>query len=149
MLGTVRDTCKIHPMVHDYRMSEAIESLSDLISGEGDGTEFFARSHVTQGMDTLFREGLLQLAGRSDQAAFELAQTMGGGKTHLMVALGLLAKHPHLRPPPTRHSPSSSASRIAPTLLEQSLEPSGDAALRRRQECEGLERIVWTLAGNR
>ncbi len=98
MLGTVRDACKIHPMVHDYRMTEAIENLSDLISGEGDGAEFFARNYVTQGMDTLFREGLLRLAGRSDQAAFELAQAMGGGKTHLMVALGLLAKHPHLRP---------------------------------------------------
>lgn len=85
-------------MVHDYRMTEAIENLSDLIGGEGDGTEFFARNYVTQGMDTLFREGLLRLAGRSDQAAFELAQAMGGGKTHLMVALGLLAKHPELRP---------------------------------------------------
>ena len=85
-------------MVHDYRMTEAIENLSDLISGEGEGSEFFARNYVTQGMDTLFREGLLRLAGRSDQAAFELAQAMGGGKTHLMVALGLLAKHPHLRP---------------------------------------------------
>lgn len=98
MLGTVRDACKIHPMVSDYRMTEAIENLSDLIGGAGDGAEFFARNYVTQGMDTLFREGLLRLAGRSDQAAFELAQAMGGGKTHLMVALGLLAKHPHLRP---------------------------------------------------
>jgi predicted AAA+ superfamily ATPase len=97
MLETVRDACKVHPMVQDYRMTEAIENLSDLISGEGDGTEFFARNYVTQGMDTLFREGLLRLAGRSDQAAFELAQAMGGGKTHLMVALGLLAKHPDLR----------------------------------------------------
>ena len=97
MLGTVRDACKIHPMVHDYRMTEAIENLTDLIGGAGDGAEFFARNYVTQGMDTLFREGLLRLAGRSDQAAFELAQAMGGGKTHLMVALGLLAKHPHLR----------------------------------------------------
>ena len=79
-------------------MTEAIENLSDLIGDEGDGTEFFARNYVTQGMDTLFREGLLRLAGRSDQAAFELAQAMGGGKTHLMVAFGLLAKHPHLRP---------------------------------------------------
>lgn len=85
-------------MVQDYRMTEAIENLSDLIGDEGDGTEFFARNYVTQGMDTLFREGLLRLAGRSDQAAFELAQAMGGGKTHLMVAFGLLAKHPHLRP---------------------------------------------------
>lgn len=86
-------------MVNDYRMSEAIENLTDLIDGEGDGAEFFARNYVTQGMDTLFREGLLRLAGRSDQAVFELAQAMGGGKTHLMVALGLLAKHPHLRSP--------------------------------------------------
>jgi len=86
-------------MVHDYRMSEAIENLTDLISDEGDGSEVFARNYVTQGMDTLFREGLLRLAGRSDQAVFELAQAMGGGKTHLMVALGLLAKHPHLRSP--------------------------------------------------
>ena len=85
-------------MVNDYRMTEAIENLSDLIDGEGDGAEFFARNYVTQGMDTLFREGLLRLAGRSDQAAFELAQAMGGGKTHLMVALGLLARHPALRP---------------------------------------------------
>lgn len=99
MIGTVRDACKLHPMVHDYRMSEAIENLSALISDEGGGSEFFARNYVTQGMDTLFREGLLRLAGRSDQAVFELAQAMGGGKTHLMVALGLLAKHPHLRPP--------------------------------------------------
>ncbi len=97
MLGTVRDTCMIHPMVHDYRMTEAIENLSDLITSQGDGREFFARNHITQGMATLFREGLLRLAGRSDQAAFELAQAMGGGKTHLMNAIGLLAKHPGLR----------------------------------------------------
>jgi predicted AAA+ superfamily ATPase len=84
-------------MVHDYRMTEAIENLSDLITSQGDGREFFARNHITQGMATLFREGLLRLAGRSDQAAFELAQAMGGGKTHLMNAIGLLAKHPGLR----------------------------------------------------
>ncbi|MCG6868407.1 MAG: AAA family ATPase, partial [Gammaproteobacteria bacterium] len=98
MLGTVRDVCKIHPMVHDYRMTEAIENLSDLINEEGSGEEFFARNYVTQGMDALFREALLRLSGQSDQAAFELAQAMGGGKTHLMVALGLLARHPELRP---------------------------------------------------
>ena len=90
VLGTVRDSCKIHPMVHDYRMTEAIENLSDLITDQGNGSDFFARNHITQGMDALFREGLLRLAGLSNQAAFELAQAMGGGKTHLMVALGLL-----------------------------------------------------------
>jgi hypothetical protein len=48
-------------------------------------------------MEQLFREGLLRLSGHSDQAVFELNQAMGGGKTHLMIALGLLARHPHLR----------------------------------------------------
>lgn len=97
MLGTVRDTCQIHPLVHDYRMSEAIENLAALIADVDEGREFFSRNHITQGMDTLFREGLLRLAGHSSQAAFELAQAMGGGKTHLMNALGLLARHPELR----------------------------------------------------
>ena len=97
MLATVRDVCHIHPMVHDYRMTEAIENLSDLITDQGDGRAFFARNYITQGMADLFREGLLRLSGKSDQATFELAQAMGGGKTHMMTALGLLAKHPHLR----------------------------------------------------
>ncbi|MEA1048511.1 anti-phage-associated DUF499 domain-containing protein [Lamprobacter modestohalophilus] len=97
MLATVRDACQIHPIVYDYRMTEAIENLSDLITDQGDGRTFFARNYITQGMADLFREGLLRLSGKSDQATFELAQAMGGGKTHMMTALGLLAKHPHLR----------------------------------------------------
>ena len=38
------------------------------------------------------------LSGKSDQAVFELTQAMGGGKTHMMIALGLLTRHPELRP---------------------------------------------------
>jgi hypothetical protein len=48
-------------------------------------------------MEILLSDGLKRLAGRSDQAVFELRQAMGGGKTHSMVALGLLAKSPKLR----------------------------------------------------
>src|SRR5690606_18723260 len=48
-------------------------------------------------MEQLFREGLLRLSGKSDQGVFELTQAMGGGKTHMMIALGLLARHTHLR----------------------------------------------------
>ena len=33
----------------------------------------------------------------STQAIFHLKQAMGGGKTHLLVGFGLLAKHPELR----------------------------------------------------
>jgi len=43
------------------------------------------------------RQGFKRLAGQSDDAVFQLTQAMGGGKTHLMIAFGLLAKHPDLR----------------------------------------------------
>ncbi len=97
MLKTVKQACIFNPIIRDYRMSQGIENLAELISDEGDGREFFARNFITQGMDQLFREGMLRLSGKSDQAVFELAQAMGGGKTHMMIALGLLAKYPHLR----------------------------------------------------
>jgi hypothetical protein len=97
MIKTVKQACVFNPIIRDYRMSQAIENLADLIKDAGDGQEFFARNYVTQGMDQLFREGMLRLSGQSDQAVFELTQAMGGGKTHMMIALGLLARHPELR----------------------------------------------------
>ena len=97
MIRTIKQACKFNPLIRDYRMSSGVENLSELISDEGDGREFFARNYVTHGMEQLFREGLLRLSGKSDQAVFELTQAMGGGKTHMMIALGLLARHDHLR----------------------------------------------------
>lgn len=97
MIKTVKQACRFNPIIRDYRMSQGIENLADLINDAGDGSEFFSRNFVTHGMDQLFREGLLRLSGKSDQAVFELTQAMGGGKTHMMIALGLLARHPHLR----------------------------------------------------
>lgn len=98
MIKTVKQACRFNPVIQDYRMSQGIENLADLINDAGDGKEFFARNYVTHGMEQLFREGMLRLSGKSDQAVFELTQAMGGGKTHMMIALGLLAKHAHLRP---------------------------------------------------
>jgi hypothetical protein len=97
MIKTVKQACRFNPVIQDYRMSAGIENLADLINDAGDGREFFARNFVTHGMEQLFREGMLRLSGKSDQAVFELTQAMGGGKTHMMIALGLLARHPHLR----------------------------------------------------
>jgi len=98
MLKTIKQACTFSDIVHEYQMSEAIENLSELVTDEGDGRLFFSRNHVTNGMGQLFREGMLRLSGQSSQAVFELSQAMGGGKTHMMVALGLLARHEHLRP---------------------------------------------------
>jgi predicted AAA+ superfamily ATPase len=48
-------------------------------------------------MQDLISEGMARLAGVSTQGVFHLKQAMGGGKTHLLVGFGLLAKHPVLR----------------------------------------------------
>lgn len=98
MIKTVKQACRFNPVIQDYRMSQGIENLADLINDAGDGRDFFSRNFITRGMEQLFREGMLRLSGKSDQAVFELNQAMGGGKTHLMIALGLLARHAHLRP---------------------------------------------------
>ena len=97
MIRTIKQACVFSPVIKDYRMAEGIENLADLISDNGNGREFFVRNFVTHGMEQLFKEGMLRLSGKSDQAVFELTQAMGGGKTHLMVALGLLARNPDLR----------------------------------------------------
>lgn len=98
MIKTVKQACRFNPIIRDYRMAQGIENIAEMIAGEGDGHEFFARNFVTRGMEQLFRECLLRLSGKSDQAVYELSQAMGGGKTHMMIALGLLARHPQLRP---------------------------------------------------
>jgi hypothetical protein len=109
VLKTVKQACKFNSIVTDYRMADAIENLADLITDEGDGREFFARNYMTSGMEQLVREGMLRLSGQSDQAVFELNQAMGGGKTHLMIGLGLLARHEHLR---TEQLPADLAERV-------------------------------------
>src|SRR5688500_1859306 len=97
MLKTVRDACTPHQMALDFSMAEQIEDLAAVIGGPGDGQAFFAKNHITAGMRQLFDLGLRRLAGRSDQAVFELTQAMGGGKTHTMIAFGLLARSAKLR----------------------------------------------------
>jgi hypothetical protein len=98
MLLTVKDACDPHPMALDYSMSEQVENLSDVIDATQTAARaFFEKNYVTKGMETLLTQGLKRLAGKSDQAVFELKQAMGGGKTHSMIALGLLARDPALR----------------------------------------------------
>ena len=74
-----------------------MEQLDALITTEDDGTQFFEKTYITQGMRDLISEGMARLAGVSSQGIFHLKQAMGGGKTHLLVGFGLLAKHPALR----------------------------------------------------
>jgi hypothetical protein len=94
---TVRDACQLQPNALAIKLSDQIEQLDELITAEGDGTQFFEKTYITQGMQDLISEGIARLAGVSTQGVFHLKQAMGGGKTHLLVGFGLLAKHPALR----------------------------------------------------
>jgi len=96
-MKTVRDACQLQPNALSIKLSDQIEQLDELITVEGDGAAFFEKTHITQGMQDLIGEGVARLAGASSQAIFHLKQAMGGGKTHLLVGFGLLAKHPGLR----------------------------------------------------
>jgi len=96
-MKTVRDACQLQPNALRIKLSDQVERLDDLISAEGEGIEFFERTHITQGMQDLIGEGIARLAGASTQAIFHLKQAMGGGKTHLLIGFGLLAKLTSLR----------------------------------------------------
>lgn len=96
-MKTVRDAIELQPGALEIKLSDQIEQLDELIQSEGDGAAFFAKTHITQGMKDLVDEGISRLAGASSQANFHLKQAMGGGKTHLLVGFGLLAKSPALR----------------------------------------------------
>ena len=70
---------------------------SGLIEDRIKAAEFFEENYITDGMHRLLSEAFRRFKGGSDQGVFKLTQAMGGGKTHNMVALGLVAKHPEIR----------------------------------------------------
>ncbi|MCM3659366.1 hypothetical protein M3147_19110, partial [Agromyces mediolanus] len=97
MLQTVLDVCKFKQDAIEVALTKQIEDLADLVGhSEADARTFFDKTYVTEGMATLLRMTMQRLAGLNDQAAFELRQAMGGGKTHSMLAAGYLAAHPQL-----------------------------------------------------
>ncbi len=96
-MKTVRDACQLQDNALSIKLSDQVEQLDELITAEGDGTAFFQKTHITQGMQDLISEGVARLAGVSTQAVFHLKQAMGGGKTHLLIGFGLLSKYPTLR----------------------------------------------------
>ena len=84
MIMTVKQACRLNPIINDYRMAQGIENLADMITGAGDGHDFFARNYDTHGMEQLLREGMRRLSEKFDQGVFELSQAMDGGKAHMM-----------------------------------------------------------------
>jgi hypothetical protein len=96
-ISTVKQLCTPNGVVTSESLVEQVAQIEDLASGKVDGREFFRRNHFTAGLELLVRRGFERLAGKSDDGAFYLTQAMGGGKTHSLIAFGLLASDPGLR----------------------------------------------------
>ncbi len=96
-IATIKQLCTPSATVTSDSLVEQVAQIEDFAAGRVDGREFFRRNHFTAGLDLLMRRGFDRLAGRSDDGAFYLTQAMGGGKTHSLIAFGLLAADPALR----------------------------------------------------
>ena len=96
-MKTLKQLCKPRQSMFDRNRRDVVLDLTDLIEGRIKPVEFFEENYLTDGMKRLLREGFRRLEGKSSQGVFVLTQAMGGGKTHNMIALGLLAKHSALR----------------------------------------------------
>src|SRR5262245_42390969 len=98
-MKTLKAVCRPRPSVFDLSKRDTVLDITDLIDRKINAAEFFAENHITEGMHTLLVEGFRRLEGKSAQGVFKPTQAMGGGKTHSMLALGLLAGNPELRDP--------------------------------------------------
>jgi hypothetical protein len=96
-IATVKQLCTPNALVTSDSLVEQVAQIDDLGSGKIDGRDFFRHNHFTDGLERLVRRGFDRLAGTAEDGAFYLTQAMGGGKTHSLIAFGLLASDPGLR----------------------------------------------------
>jgi putative DNA methylase len=95
---TLQTHCTPRASIFDRNRRDIVLDLSDFLEEKIDGGSFFEENFITIGMKTLFEKTFARMENRGDQAStFLLTQSMGGGKTHNMIALGLLARDPMLR----------------------------------------------------
>lgn len=96
-MQTIYELCKPRKSVAEGVDRNDVLDLSDLRDGTINGEEFFAQTFMTGGLEQILDTAFLRFQRRSDRCLIRLTQNMGGGKTHCMVALGLLAQKPVLR----------------------------------------------------
>ena len=94
----LKSLCKPRPTVFASDRRATVLNLDSFLKGQVHGGEFFEENYFTTGMLTLVDRALRHLSGNAaGSSVFLLSQAMGGGKTHSMIGLGLLARDPELR----------------------------------------------------
>jgi predicted AAA+ superfamily ATPase len=96
-MRSLKQLCTPRESVFDTQRRDTVLDLIDLIGDKINPSEFFEENFVTEGMKTLLEQSFRRLEGKSNQGIFKLKQAMGGGKTHNLLTLGLLARYPEFR----------------------------------------------------
>lgn len=95
---TLKTLCKPRASVFAADRRATVLSLDTFLKGRVHGSEFFDENYFTSGMTILVERAFSHLSGAgAGSSVFLLSQAMGGGKTHSMIGLGLLARDPELR----------------------------------------------------
>ncbi|MDA2911232.1 DUF499 domain-containing protein [Nitrospiraceae bacterium AH_259_D15_M11_P09] len=93
----LKQLCTPRESVFDHAKRDTVLNLGHLTAHKIAAKGFFEENYVTEGMKTLLTEAFRRLQKKSEQAVFKLTQAMGGGKTHNLITLGMLAEHPEFR----------------------------------------------------
>ena len=96
-MQTINELCKPRDSVFSDTTRDDVLNLSDLIEGKIIVSKFFDENFKTKGMEILFETAFKRFSGKSETGVIKLTQAMGGGKTHNMLALALLAQNPEWR----------------------------------------------------
>lgn len=97
MSKNIVDLIKFRQSALDNSSKDDVLEISHLFRDSIDPVRFFSESYFTEGIDVLLKTAFARFAGQDDHGVVKLTQNMGGGKTHSMITLGLLAKHPEHR----------------------------------------------------
>lgn len=90
-MKTVAQLCKPRENVFLDTSRDDTLNLSNLMQGSIDADQFFSENFMTSGMRALITTAFKRFKGESPTGVIKMTQAMGGGKTHNMIALGLLA----------------------------------------------------------
>ena len=96
-MQSIETACHPRKTIFDRNRRDTVLDLSDVSEGNINPHDFFKENYLTEGMEILFSAVFRRFANESDTSVFKLTQAMGGGKTHCLIGLALLAKYPDLR----------------------------------------------------
>lgn len=96
-MTSIESLCKVRDSIFDRNRRDVVLDISDVVENKIDPYKFFEENYLTEGMKSLFKQVFRRFANESDSSVFKLTQAMGGGKTHCMIGLAILAKYPEIR----------------------------------------------------